>query len=90
MLCFCNARTPVDSIVDAMLTVSPKRQYLGMRRPTTPAITEPNNSAQLRLEIMSELLNSKTVTSPTCVQANANAHLFARQVWNDEMKHSFH
>lgn len=34
-------RSPVDSILDAVLTVSPNRQYLGMAIPTTPATTEP-------------------------------------------------
>ncbi len=29
---------PVDSILDAMLTVSPNRQYRGIFRPTTPDI----------------------------------------------------
>jgi len=32
---------PVDSIRLAVLTVSPKRQYRGIRRPTTPATQEP-------------------------------------------------
>ena len=33
--------SPLDSILEAVLTVSPKRQYLGMVNPTTPAHTEP-------------------------------------------------
>lgn len=32
---------PSDSILDAMLTVSPNRQYLGILDPTTPATTGP-------------------------------------------------
>ena len=32
---------PVDSIRLAVLTVSPNRQYRGIRRPTTPATHEP-------------------------------------------------
>ena len=36
-----NLRTPVVSILDDVLTVSPKRQYLGMTVPTTPATTGP-------------------------------------------------
>lgn len=32
---------PVDSILDAMLTVSPNKQYLGMAVPTTPAAHPP-------------------------------------------------
>ena len=31
------SRSPVDSIRLAVLTVSPKRQYLGILTPTTPA-----------------------------------------------------
>lgn len=34
-------RNPVDSILDAVLTVSPNKQYLGMASPTTPATTGP-------------------------------------------------
>lgn len=33
--------SPLDSIRDAVLTVSPNRQYLGIFRPTTPAHTGP-------------------------------------------------
>lgn len=33
---------PLDSILEAVLTVSPKRQYRGILRPTTPATHEPN------------------------------------------------
>uniref|UniRef100_A0A914ZVV3 Uncharacterized protein n=1 Tax=Parascaris univalens TaxID=6257 RepID=A0A914ZVV3_PARUN len=33
--------SPVLSIRDASFTVSPKRQYRGAVRPTTPAATEP-------------------------------------------------
>ena len=33
---------PVDSILEAVLTVSPKRQYLGILDPTTPATTGPD------------------------------------------------
>lgn len=32
---------PVDSILEAMLTVSPNKQYLGMAVPTTPAAHPP-------------------------------------------------
>ena len=32
---------PLLSILAAVLTVSPNKQYLGMRRPTTPATTGP-------------------------------------------------
>lgn len=36
-----HSRSPVDSIRDAVFTVSPKRQYRGMVRPTTPATQGP-------------------------------------------------
>ena len=32
---------PVDSILEAVFTVSPNRQYLGIAVPTTPATTGP-------------------------------------------------
>jgi len=37
----CDLRSPLDSIRDAVLTVSPNRQYLGILRPTIPAQTGP-------------------------------------------------
>ena len=33
--------SPAASILDAVLTVSPNRQYLGIFNPTTPATTVP-------------------------------------------------
>ena len=36
-----NLRIPVDSILLAVFTVSPKMQYLGILIPTTPATTGP-------------------------------------------------
>jgi len=36
-----NVRSAVDSILDAVLTVSPNKQYLGIVSPTTPATTGP-------------------------------------------------
>lgn len=33
---YLNVYLPVDSILDAVFTVSPKRQYLGIVKPTTP------------------------------------------------------
>lgn len=32
-----STHTPVDSIREAVFTVSPNKQYLGMVKPTTPA-----------------------------------------------------
>ena len=37
----CSVRFPVDSMRLATLTVSPKRQYLGIVTPTTPPTTDP-------------------------------------------------
>jgi hypothetical protein len=34
-------RSPVDSILEAVLTVSPNRQYRGILSPTTPATQGP-------------------------------------------------
>ena len=39
--CELYSRSPVDSILEAVLTASPNRQYLGIANPTTPATTEP-------------------------------------------------
>lgn len=36
-----NTPAPVDSILEAVLTVSPNRQYRGIVRPTTPDTQEP-------------------------------------------------
>ena len=36
-----NLRSPVVSILDAVLTVSPNKQYLGILDPTTPPTTGP-------------------------------------------------
>ena len=35
--------SPVDSMREAVLTVSPKRQYLGIACPTTPAVYKNQN-----------------------------------------------
>ena len=37
-------RSPFDSILDAVFTVSPNKQYLGIFKPTTPATHDPGNS----------------------------------------------
>ena len=36
--------SPLDSILEAVLTVSPNKQYLGILCPTTPATQEPERS----------------------------------------------
>lgn len=41
---FPYSRCPVDSIRDAVLTVSPNKQYLGILIPTTPAAQEPGHT----------------------------------------------
>ena len=43
---FCSLRLPFDSILEAVLTVSPKRQYLGIFSPTTPATHGPGKKQQ--------------------------------------------
>ena len=40
-------RMPCDSMADAMATVSPNKQYLGMRVPTIPATTAPENKINI-------------------------------------------
>lgn len=42
-----NSRMPVDSILEAVVTVSPNKQYRGMVRPTTPATHGPENQWQI-------------------------------------------
>ena len=39
---------PLDSILEATLTVSPNKQYLGIVSPTTPAATGPTSWRKLR------------------------------------------
>lgn len=48
--CTRHSRNAVDSIRDAVLTVSPNRQYRGIVRPTTPATTGPTNNSTYRLQ----------------------------------------
>ena len=43
--------SPFDSILDAVLTVSPKRQYRGIVIPTTPATTGPKRKKIIKLVI---------------------------------------
>ena len=43
--------SPVDSILDAVLTVSPNKQYLGIFRPTTPEQTGPLNNKKIDIEV---------------------------------------
>lgn len=40
-ICQWHSPSPLDSIRDAVLTVSPNKQYLGIFKPTTPAQTGP-------------------------------------------------
>ena len=37
-----NSPSPLDSIREAVFTVSPNKQYRGILRPTTPATHEPD------------------------------------------------
>ena len=43
---------PCDSILDAMLTVSPKRQYRGILLPTTPAAQGPINDKTNKYQVI--------------------------------------
>lgn len=45
--------SPVLSILEAVLTVSPNRQYLGIFKPTTPATHGPVNKRQSSVSIVS-------------------------------------
>ena len=47
-----NLRAPVDSILLAVLTVSPKRQYLGILTPTTPAQHGPIKTVQKLVQML--------------------------------------
>lgn len=58
-------RSPVDSIREAVLTVSPKRQYRGIVRPTTPATHGPENSRnEPRRQNITTWTNLVVVSSP--------------------------
>ena len=54
--------TPVDSMRDAVFTVSPNRQYRGMRIPITPATQEPGKAASTPHHgiVRTELMQSHT------------------------------
>ncbi|KAH3864772.1 hypothetical protein DPMN_027798 [Dreissena polymorpha] len=47
------SRCPQERMRDAVLTVSPNKQYLSMTDPTTPADTEPVNNDNLVLYLYS-------------------------------------
>ena len=49
-ICIRNA-APVLSMRDAVFTVSPNRQYRGMRKPTTPLTQEPANFVIVQLTV---------------------------------------
>ena len=54
--------SPVDSILDAVLTVSPNKQYLGILRPTTPEQTGPlknKKDCQIVLSMWARISNSE-------------------------------
>lgn len=44
---YYNVPCPLDSILDAVLTVSPNKQYLGILSPTTPATQGPKKKNQI-------------------------------------------
>lgn len=74
-----NIRSPWDSILDAVLTVSPNKQYLGIFRPTTPATHDPEwipirsfivSSSRcriLKLFIASKRCSDIEAISPACI-----------------------
>ena len=80
--------SPFDSIRDAVFTVSPNKQYLGILRPTTPATTEPsvqqNSKKKFKMTVKSSLnlvqLNEKQQLHFTCVQTNAQSKLNIRSM----------
>ena len=51
--CCCDVPFPFDSILDAVFTVSPNKQYLGIVIPTTPATTGPVPQAEEKVNIIS-------------------------------------
>lgn len=56
--------SPVDSILEAVLTVSPNRQYRGMVRPTTPATHGPAARVKTFLKLSSQSsIKCETITS---------------------------
>ena len=67
---------PVDCILDAMLTVSPNKQYLVILLPTTPATHGP---ARLHQSSCSTI-PLRSSDSPTCMDAYSEFNL-ALNVW---------
>ena len=62
---FLYSRCPVDSIRDAVLTVSPNKQYLGIFIPTTPAAQGPghtNTNTQISSQFLHPLNDIKCCT----------------------------
>jgi len=52
--------SPVDSMREATFTVSPKRQYLGITCPTTPAQYSSNTTSIIRLLGLQAIYRVKT------------------------------
>ena len=52
--------SPVDSILEAMLTVSPNKQYRGIVVPTTPATTGPEKINKVLHHIFGSSIVKKT------------------------------
>ena len=53
---YCGLRSPFDSIRLAVLTASPKRQYLGIFTPTTPAQQGPEKANSQTIPELSQLM----------------------------------
>lgn len=60
--CMGYLRNPVDSILEAVLTVSPKRQYRGIVRPTTPATQGPGHTHEQTQHLLGFSSFSKVLT----------------------------
>ena len=62
---YCCLRSPFDSIRLAVLTASPKRQYLGIFTPTTPAQQGPEkaNSQNSRTTQVNVIFLAREVAS---------------------------
>lgn len=76
---FCNdvkyyIPSPVDSILEAMLTVSPNKQYRGIVVPTTPATTGPDKINKILYHIFGSTAIKKL---RFCFKfSSVNAHIY--------------
>jgi len=59
-------RNPCDSILEATLTVSPNKQYLGILLPTTPATTEPSTEQAITVIVRCDSILVTVVSALDC------------------------